>query len=880
MRWHLRLYVALRGLFGWSTLDRELNEELQFHFDRQVQENIDRGLAPGEARRAASIALGNPDPIREASRDGRSGAWLRQFTRDLAFGVRLLIKAPAFSVCAIAIVATGIAAVTAMFSVVYGVLLRPLPFPEPDRLVQIWTRSPRYARDAVSAADRRDWQAETTVFEGIALYNPYANFNLTDGAGDPERLLAARVSANALSVLHVSPKLGRGFIAGEDEAGNERVVILSDALWRRRFGGDPGIVGRQIGLSGIPHEVIGVMAQDFPFPERPFALWVPLTVNPKELTREVPPFGLRSVARLKPGVTIEEARSQLSVAAARIASRYAMNKDVGVEIVGLQDNLVGDVRRALYLMLAAVGALLCVAALNLAALLSARAAMRHREVAVRLALGASKPRVLLQSIAEVIPILAAGGTLGIVAAVAAVRQFLSIAPAALPRLDSIAVDRGVMVVAVAVLSTTGIVAAILPALQAWRTDLASASRNTGRGSSAGPGETRTRFALVIAQIALSVPLMTGAVLLARSFTAVASINPGFNPDRVVSMHLAIPRSKYRDDPQIARFEGRLLERIQQVRGVESAAFVNRLPLFGVAQNAFVEFEEQLEEPMLYGRRVIAADYFTTMGIPLIEGRTFQPGDSGEAPVVAIVDERIAERHWPRQSAIGKRLRFPARGTTGAASAWMEIVGVVGHVKHDALDADSTGQMYFDYRQSTQDRAVIVARVTSDPGAVMASMIAAIREVDPEQPVYDARPLNDVLARSISSRWLSMTLVGGFAGIAVFLCSIGVYGVIASGVAKQRREIGIRLALGASRHRIAASVVTHGLTLAVIGIGAGLVLAFALTRSMTSLLFGVSASDVTSFGVAIVAIFVVALFASYLPARRAAAVDPAVTLRAD
>jgi hypothetical protein len=291
-------------------------------------------MTPAQARRAAAIAIGNPDPIREASRDGRAGAWLRQFGRDLSFGIRLLRKAPAFSICAMLIVATGIAAVTAMFSVVYGVLLRPLPFPEPDRLVQIWTRSPRYQRDAVSAADRRDWQAETTAFEGIALYNAYANFNLTDGTGDPERLLAARISANALSVLQVTPRLGRAFLEGEDEVGRERVAILGDALWRRRFGADPGVIGRQIRLSGVPHEVVGVMPSDFPFPERPFDLWVPLTVNPKEMTREVPPFGLRSIARLKPGVTIDDAQSQLSVVAARLASRYAMNRDCRTTSLG------------------------------------------------------------------------------------------------------------------------------------------------------------------------------------------------------------------------------------------------------------------------------------------------------------------------------------------------------------------------------------------------------------------------------------------------------------------------------------------------------------------------------------------------------------------
>lgn len=880
MRWHHRIYVAMRGLFGSSSLDRELSEELQFHFDRQVQANIESGMTPEQARRAAAIAIGNPEPIREASRDERSGAALRQFGRDLGYGMRLLRKAPAFSICAILIVGTGVGAVTAMFSVVYGVLLRPLPFSEPDRLVQIWTHTPRYARDAVSAADRRDWQAETTAFEGIALYNAYANFNLTEGTGDPERLLAARISANALSVLQASPRLGRGFIQGEDEAGNEQVVILSDALWRRRFGADPGIIGRQIRLSGVPHEVVGVMEADFPFPERPFDLWVPLTVNPREMTREVPPFGLRCIARLERGVSIEEAQSQLDVVAARLASRYPMNKDVGVTIVGMQENLVGDVRRALYLMLAAVGALLCVASLNLAALLAARAATRHREIAVRLALGASPQRVLLQSIAETVPVLAIGGVLGMVAAVAAVRQFLPIAPAALPRLDSIAVDRSVMLISIIILSITGIVASIVPALQAWRTDLAAASRDTGRGSSAGPRQSRTRFALVIAQIALSLPLMTGAVLLARSFVAVASIDPGFSPDGVVSMHLAIPRSKYRDDPQIAHFEGRILDRIQQVPGVQSVAFVNRLPLFGVAQNAIFEFEDRPNEQVLYGRRVIATGYFRTMAIPILAGRTFQPGDDGNAPIVAIVDELVARQQWPGQNPMGKRLRFPARGSVDPPSAWMQVVGIVGHVKHDGLEADSLGQIYFDYRQMTQDRAVIVARVTGNSTAVMSAMMVGIRELDPEQAVYDPRTLNDVMARSINSRWLSMTLVGSFALIAVFLCSIGVYGVIAFGVTKQQREFGIRLALGASRAGITSSVVSRGLRLAAAGSVTGLAIALALTRSMSSLLFGVSANDVVSFSTATGTILAAAFLASYLPARRAAAVDPAVTLRAE
>jgi putative ABC transport system permease protein len=880
MRWPYRLGVALRGWFRPSSIDRDLNEELRFHFDRQVETNIAAGMSRDAARRSAALLVGAFDPIREQSRDLQSGAYARQFGRDLAYGVRLLRKSPGFAFASIAIVALGLASVTAIFTVVYGVLLRPLPFPEADRLVQIWTRSPRYTRDAVSAADRRDWQAGTSAFTGIALYNAYANFNLTDGSGEPERLLGARISANSFSVLQVAPRLGRGFVEGEDAVGRERVVILGDALWKRRFGADPNIVGRHIQVSGVPHEVVGVMGPDFPFPERQYDLWVPLTVNPKELTREVPPFGLRCVARLKPGVTIDQAESQLNVVAARLASLYPMNKDVGVEVVGLQDNLVGGVRQALLLMTVAVGCVLMVAALNLAALLSARAAARSQEVVVRLALGASRRRVLMQSIAEIIPVLILGGLAGTAIAAVAVRQLLPLAPVAFPRLDSIAIDGAVLLTAFAVLTITGVLAAILPALQTWRTDLAAASRESSRGSSAGPRQARTRRALVIAQVALSLPLLTGAVLLTRSFLAVASIDPGFTPNHVVSMHLAIPRSKYRDDAQIARFEGRILERLQQVPGVDAVAFVNRLPLFGVAQNVFVAFEDEPDASLLYGRRVIAADYFKTMNIPVIEGRTFGPGDRTDAPVVAIVDERLAQQRWPGQSAVGKRVRFPARGSDQPASPWMDIVGVVGHVRHDGLDVDSNGQIYFDYRQQTQDRAVIVARVSGNEVGTMSAMRAAIRELDPEQAVYDLRTLNDVVSRSVNSRWLSMTLVAAFASIAVFLCSIGVYGVIAFGVARQRREFGIRLALGASPGGIAAAVVSHGVKMAAAGVAIGLVLSMALTRSMTSMLFGVNGGDLFSYGSAVIAILAVALLASYLPARGAASVDPATTLRAE
>lgn len=879
MRWHHRLYVTLRGWFGSAALDAELDEELRFHFDRQLQANLDAGMTPAQARRSAGLTVGNPDPIREASRDHRSGAWLRQFGRDLSYGVRLLLKAPGFSTAAIAIVALGVGSVTAIFSVVYGIVLKPLPYHQPDRLVQIWSQIEGSGRDGVNGADHRDWREQNSVFQDIAAINALANFNLT-GSGEPERVLGARISANLLPVLGVSPMLGRNFSEDEDEIGHERVVLLSHALWRRRYHADPGIVGATITLAGVPYLVAGVMGPNFQYPGREFQVWVPLTLNPSEMARKVPALGLRAIARLKDGVSIAAAQREMDLIAARLADRYPLNKGLGVSIVSMQSDLVSDVRTSLYVMLAAVSCLLLVASLNLAGLVSARAATRSREVAVRLALGASRQRMVLQMIAEILPVLVVGGSLGIVTAAASVRWLVPLAPATLPRVESIAIDPIVMGVSLIVLAGAGLVACLLPARQAWRSDGAACTRAAGRGSTEGARQRYARNALVVAQVALSLPLLTAALLLTRTFTSITAIDPGFRTDNVVTLHLAIPRSKYRDDPGIARFEAAILDRVRTLPGVASAGMVNRLPLAGGAQQGHVGLDRSsITEPLLFGSRVASADYFRTIGIPLIEGRTFEDRDSVDAPVVVVIDEQVARRAWPGESALGKRLRFAVPAGT-AVSAWMEVVGVVGSIKHEGLERDSAGQIYWHYPQRTQDRAVLVVRGTTDAAALVPSIVREIRELDREQPVYDVRSMDDVLERSIGSRWLAMALLTAFASMSLFLCCIGVYGVIAFGVTRQRREFGIRLALGATQRGIETAVAARALTLTAAGIATGLLFAVAVARSMESMLFGVTAGDMVSFAVATFAVLAVAALAGYFPARRAAAVDPASALRAE
>lgn len=883
MRWHHRLYVTLRGWFGSATLDRELDEELQFHFDRQVQANLNAGMTMEQARRSAALLIGNPESVREASRDGRSGALVRQLGRDMSYGVRLLKKAPGFSAAAITIIALGVGAATAIFSVVYGVALEPLPYREPGRLVNIWTLSTKLpGHFPVNGADHRAWLEQNHVFEDIALVRNLANFNLV-GSGEPERLLAARISANLFSVLGVAPVIGRGFSEDEDEIGRDRVVILSDGFWRQRFGADPSIVGRDINLNGAPHTVVGVMSQDFQYPGRQFQIWTPLTINPDELTRKQPGNNALAVARLKPGVTVADAQAEMSTIAARLAGFNEITTLTGVVVVPTHADLLANVQSALYVMFGAVLCLVLVAALNLSTLLSARAAARGRELAVRLALGASRARVAMQSAAEIVPLLAIGGAFGVLLAVAAVAWFIPVAPPTLPRLENIEVNGMALAAALVILTVTGLLAALLPASQAWRSDLTSATREGGRATTGSVRQARTRNLLVMGQIALALPLLIGSVLLARSFNTVTAIDPGFNAEGTVSLHLAIPRSKYRGDAPIAQVTGRFIERVAAVPGVTAVGAVNRLPLAGGGSVGFIEFEggpPDHPELSAIDLRIASPDYFRAMGIKLVEGRSFTSQDVASAPLAGIIDERVARLAWPGESAIGKRFRTPARINNNAPQPWVEIVGVVGRVKHDRLEDDALPQVYWNYEQRPQDRMVLVARTTSDIRALTPAIISAVHGVDPEQPVYDVRTLEEVVERSLGQRWLNMALLGTFAVVALVLCSIGVYGVIAFGVTRQRREFGIRLALGASRGGIARQVVNRGLLLAASGVAAGLVLAALLARSMAALLYGVPATDGASFALATVTVLIVAVLASYLPARRAAAVDPAVTLRAE
>ncbi len=887
-KWTRILPLRLRSLFRREHVDAELDEELREHLERQTQENIARGMDPEEARYAALRSIGGLDQRKEECRDARRTAWLSNFSQDLRYGVRLLLKSPGFAVAAILTVALGIGATTAVFSVVYGVLLRPLPYPEPERLVNIWTSAPRMnlPRAFVGAANYRDWRAQSQSLEAVALVRHIGNFNITSGAGEPERIQGARITASLFGVLRVSPALGRPFHEGEEQDGREFVVILSDRLWARRFNRDPGIIGRTIPLNGQAHEVVGVMPPGFAYPTRDFELWVPLTVNPEDLRTRMG-YNFLSLARLKPGARIEQAQSEMDTISARLEQQYPeANRGISAVLIPMLGDIVGDVRRPLFLLLGAVTGLLLIGCASLANLLIARAVSRSGELTLRAALGAHRSRLVLQSLTELLPLLAVGGIAGVVLANWILALMLPWLPANMPRMESIAISPAVLAFAAVALASTALAAGLWPALQVARFDMGAALRESLRGGSTSQRGSRARDALVIAQISVAALLCISAALLIRSFVAIRQIDPGFRTEGVATMHLAIPRAKYAKDAQVAEVCRRILERVERLPGVRAAGMVNRLPLGGVAQIGSVEVENpspasQLKDPgdadpfieVVVDWRSATPDYFRALGIPLKEGRFFTNADAADAPLVGLIDEDLARRAWPGESAIGRRFRIPV-----ASLPWVTIVGVVGHLRHESVLTDVRPQVYWNYLQRAQDRMALVVRSEGDLDTLTRSVIAEIRAVDPEQPVYDVRTMSAVVDRSVAQQRLTTVVLATFAGVALLMAAIGVYGVVSYGVGQRRREFGIRVALGAAQRDVLLMVLRRGIALAAIGLAIGVGAALFATQALSKLLYGVTARDWLSFAATAAVLAAAALLATILPARRAARVDPMVALR--
>ncbi len=873
-----RIVPLFRALFRSRSLDADLATEMRFHVERATEANIARGMSPEAARRAARLAFGSVDAAQEASRDDRPGASLREFVRDVRFGARLLGKSPVFGITAIAIIALGIGAATVIFSVVYGVMLQPLPFREPERLVSIWLVR-HGAHNFPAAADAFDLRQLHGAFADVALFRT-VNLNLV-GDGEPQHLEGARVSPNLFSVLGVSAALGRTFTRDEDQRGRERVVLLSDALWRGRFGGDRNALGRRIELNGAPHTIIGVVPPAFQYPSSTTDAWVPLVLEPGELTRTATE-NYRVVARLDARATLAQARRDAAALVRRWVKDH-INEGAGITLDSMLDDMVRDVRPALILLLASVLFLLVIACVNLSSLLSARADARTGEFAMRLALGASRRRLIAQAIAETTPVLVVGGALGVALARWAVSVFVATAPPGLPRAETLALSPTVLAFSLTLLVLTGIAASIAPAAHASRSDVMTLARDGGRSSTAGRGRPTAQRAGVAAQIALALPLLVGSALLIRSAINVAGVNLGFRPQQVTTLSFEVSRSTHRSNQEVADYYSRLIEAVRAVPGVDNAGLVNRIPLGGGQTNP-VHFETAAgrpEELTNVDTRTVTPGYFTTLGIKLIAGREFIEHDDANAPAVTVVDERVAQSIWPGETAVGKRVQEPSwlRESHGVAR-WTTVIGVVAHVRTIGVEVDPLPQVYWSYRQWTQDRMVLAVRSKSVAGVPVSAIVGAIRSVDPEQSVYAVRTMTDIVDRSLAWRRVTTALVVVFSGVALLLAAVGIYGVLAYGVAQRAREFGIRMALGARRREVTNLVVRQGLSMALVGSVVGLVLATTVAGVMRTLVYGVASRDVTSMVGATALLMIVAGVASYIPARRGASVDPAVTLRVE
>jgi putative ABC transport system permease protein len=865
-----QIVALFRALFRSGRVDADLAAEMRFHLERETDANIACGLSAEAARRAARLTFGSVDAAQEMSRDDRPGAAIRQLLRDVRFGARLLGKSPAFGITGIAIVALGIGAATAVFSVVYGVMLRPLPFPEPERLVSIWLRR-NLARNYPAAADAMELRQLRGVFEDVALFEN-ANLNLV-GDGEPQRLQGARVSPNLFSVLRTPAALGRTFAPDENQAGRERVVLLSHALWHGRFGADRAVIGRQIRLNGSLHTIVGVMRPEFQY--HAHDAWVPLVLQPGELTREVTD-NYRVVARLAPRATLEQARHEAALLAERLAKTYGGN--AGMTVDSMLDDAVRDVRPTLILLLGAVSFLLLIACVNLSTLFGARASARSGEFAVRLALGASRQRLIAQAIAEAAPVLVLGGVLGVALARWTVRAFVVTAPAGLPRVESIALSAPVVAFSLTLLVLAGCAASIAPAVQAWASDFTTITKDGGRSSTSGRRRSSARRLGVAAQIAFALPLLVGASLLLRSAINVTRVDLGFRPERVATLSFEVLRSKHASDQEVADYYARLVEAVRAVPGVANASLVNRIPLAGGQTNplTFETATPRPEELTNVETRTVTPEYFATLGIRLIAGRGFTEHDDADAPTVAILDERVARAMWPGETVIGKRFRGPRWRDTG----WVNVIGVVAHVRTSGLEVDALPQVYWSYRQWPQDRMVLAIRSEIESAALIPPVIRAIRSVDSEQSVYNVRTMPEIVDRSLAQRRLTTFLMAGFSGLALLLSAVGIYGVVAYGVTQRLREFGIRVALGATRREVTRLVVWQGTSMALAGSAIGLVVAIAAAGVMSNLVYGVAPRDVASIFGATTLLILVAGVASYFPARRAAAVDPGVTLRAE
>jgi putative ABC transport system permease protein len=809
---------------------------------------------------------------------------METLVKDFRYGIRSLLKRPGFAAVAVITLALGIGANTAIFSVVNAVLLRPLPFADPDRLVMVWEDASfaGFPRNTPAAANYADIKAQNQVFEGMAAINR-RSFNVT-GDGDPEKVETYAVTADFFPLMGVRPALGRAILPEEDKPGANNVVLLSHSLWQKRYGGEANIVGRQLLLSGEKYTVVGVMPAGFQFLDSKVGLFVPIAFTAGELASRGRHY-LEVVARMKPGVTLAQANAEVKTIHQRIARDHPETAGrISGYVLPLRDQLAGDIRRPLLVLSVAVGFVLLIACANIANLLLSRAASRRREMAVRAALGASRFRIVRQLLVEGLLLSAVGAVCGLLIATWSFAFLQRLIPDGLALSAKLNLDPKVLGFTLLVTLLTTFLFGLVPAFQISKLDLNLALKQGGGRSGLNAGGNRLRSAMVVTEVALALVLLVGAGLLIQTFVKLRDQYSSLQAESVLTLRTVLPRNKYADHGQRVTFYKQALDRVKALPGVISAGYSTSVPLAEKGGTSGFLIEGRAIEQATAGgeaydanHRQVSTDYLKTMGIPVRRGRSFAESDNDQAVKVAIVNETMARQFWPGEDALGKRFTMddPAKGL------WITIVGVAGDVRQMGIDEPVKAEMYFPYQQDNDSAFYaprdLVIRSSGDPLNLVAAASNEIHQIDPNQPISNVRTMAEVLGEETQSRSLGMTLLTVFAGLALLLATLGIYGVLAYFVVQHTQEIGVRMALGAQRGNIVALVLKKGMTLTLLGVVIGLAIAFALTRLMASLLYGVGASDPLTFAAIALLLTTVAFFACYLPARRAAKVDPMVAL---
>ncbi len=873
------LLARLAGLFNQGRRDRDLDAELDSHIQLHVADGIARGLSPDEAYRAAVLRLGGIEQTKERYRDRRGIPLIETLVLDVRYAVRVLLQRPGFTCAVIAVLALGIGANSAIFSVVNAVLLRPLPYRDPGSLVQVWhvpppAGFPGMTRFAVSPANYEDWERQNHVFEKMAIIR-FRSLNIS-GTAEPEMLRAAAVSKEFFDVFGIAPFLGRAFTPEEDAPGRNRVVILGEALWTRRFGADRTIVGRTITLNGEPYTVVGVASEAFQYPG--FAqLWTPMGWTDKErAVRDN--HNCMVVARLKAGVDIQQAQAEMNTISRRLELQYpADDKGWGAVVIPMHEGIVEDVRPTLLVLFGAVAFVLLVACANVANLVLVRTLSRRKEIAVRLALGASGGRILRQILCETVLLAIVGGALGLLLAHWGVEFIVAYLGDALPASARVSLDSLVLAFTLALSVATGVFAGLGAAWRLTQANLNDALRQgLGRAGSDGSGKW-TRTVLVASEVALSLILLVGAGLMIRSMWLLQRVDAGVDPDNVLTMSIVMPETKYEKPEQQLRFYEAVLERVRALPGVESAGLTTSLPLTREYGNWPVAIEGKpapvaAEQPQVQAV-AISGDYLKTLRIPVRRGRGFNATDTMKSRPVILVSELMARRFWPGEDPIGKRLT-----TIFLPDVTLEVVGVIGNVQLDSLEERPRETMYLPLTQQQIPFISLTVRSASSPETLAPALVRSIRAVDPDQPVTNIRTMPEVVSQSLTQRRFTLLLIAAFAALALILAAVGIYSVLSYTVRQRVREIGIRMALGARAGEVLRLVVLHGLKPTMAGVAAGVVGAIALARVLTRFVYGVSATDPATLASISLLVVFVGFVASLLPAYRATRVDPIRTLR--